>query len=284
MSKQINKEVVEEKTCEELKPEASEKPKPEPSEEEMAEENSSSEGEVEEIDPSLITDEMLQKYTSEMTPEFPMTICEELFYSDAMVQKEYDCLSEEDKRRFDQMKALAEKIKKETGQYMPIEDMMAQVVAQHFGCMSLENIAMVMGPLGEGPAAGKVLEKKGNVLRIKTEQGSEKERKVMLTTIVPNKDPASMAYCVEEDEDAPECVLIGSEDSDEKIQRPEVKAILEELVDIKRKEADCYEQLAAAIPGMSDEEVIEVGERVQPSKLPKCVYQLYDKLKNPRNF
>ena len=40
----------------------------------------------------------------------------------------------------------------------------------------------------------------------------------------------------------------------------------------------------AAIPGMTDEEVTEVGERVQPSRLPKCVDQLYDKLKNPRNF
>ena len=71
---------------------------------------------------------------------------------------------------------------------------------------------------------------------------------------------------------------------DMEIQRPEVKAILEELADIKRKEADCYEQLAAAIPGMTDEEVTEVGERVQPSRLSKCVDQLYDRLKNPRNF
>ena len=35
---------------------------------------------------------------------------------------------------------------------------------------------------------------------------------------------------------------------------------------------------------MTDEEITEVGERVQPSKLPKCVDQLYDWLKNPRNF
>ena len=67
---------------------------------------------------------------------------------------------------------------------------------------------------------------------------------------------------MEEDEDAPECVSIGSEDTDVEFQRPEVKAILEDLADIKRKEADCYEWLAAAIPRMTDKEVTEVGERV----------------------
>ena len=89
---------------------------------------------------------------------------------------------------------------------------------------------------------------------------------------------------MEEDEDAPESVSIGSEDTDVEIQKPEVKAILKELADIKRKEADYYERLAAAIPRMTDEEVTEVGERVRLSRLPKCVDQLYDRLKNPRNF
>ena len=276
MTEQISKEVVEEKTSEE--------PKPGTSKEGMVEESSSSEGEIEEVDPSLITDELLQEYTSEMPSELPMTINKELFYSDAMVQREYDHLSEEDKKRFDQMKTLAKKIKKETGQYVPIEDMMARVVAQWFGCMMQQNIATVLGSLGKGPAAGKILEKKGDVLRIKTEEGSEKEWKVVLTAIVPSEDPAYLAYCVEEDKDAPECISIGSEDTDMEIQRPEVKAILEELADIKRKEVDCYERLTAAIPGMTDEEVTEVGERVRPSRLPKCVDQLYDRLKNPRNF
>ena len=247
MTEQVSKEVMEEKTSEE--------PKPGTSKKRMIEESSSSEGEIEEIDPSLITDELLQKYTSEMPSELPMTISEELFYSDAMVQREYDCLSEEDKKRFDQMKILAEKIKKETGQYIPIENMMAWIVAQRFGHMTQQNIAMVLGP-------GKVLEKKGDVLRIKAEEGSEEEQKVVLTAIVPNEDLACLAYCVEEDEDVPDCILIGSEDTDVEIQKPEVKAILEELADIKRKEADCYEWLAAANPGMTDEEVTEVGERV----------------------
>ena len=102
--------------------------------------------------------------------------------------------------------------------------------------------------------------------------------------IVPNEDSACLAYCVEEDEDAPDCILIGSEDTDVGIQKPEVQAILKELAGIKRKEADCYEWLAAAIPGMTDEEVTEVGEKVRPSKLPRCIDQLYDRLKDPRNF
>ena len=166
MTEQVGKEVMEKTT---------EEPKPGTSKKRMIEESSSSKEEVEEIDPSLITDELLQKYASEMPSELPMTISEELFYSDAMVQREYDHLSKEDKKRFDQMKVLAEKIKKETGQYVPIEDMMARVVAQRFSHMTQQNIAMVLGSSGEGPAARKVLEKKGDVLRIKAEEGSEEE-------------------------------------------------------------------------------------------------------------
>ena len=162
--------------------------------------------------------------------------------------------------------------------------MMARVFAQRFGCMMQQNIATVLGPSGEGPAADKVLEKKGDILRIKAEEGNEEERKVVLTALVPNEDPACLAYCIKEDEDAPECVSIASEDSDLAVQKPEVQAILQELAGLRRKEADCYEHLTAAIPDMTDEEIMEVGERVRPSKLPKCVDQLYDWLKNPRNF
>ena len=101
---------------------------------------------------------------------------------------------------------------------------------------------------------------------------------------MPGEDPACLVYCVEEDEDVPECVSIASKDSDLAVQKPEVQAILQELASLKRKEADCYDQLTAAIPHMTDEEITEVGERVRPSKLPKCTEQLYDRLKNPRNF
>ena len=52
------------------------------------------------------------------------------------------------------MKVLAEKIKKETGQYIPIEDLMARVVAQRFGCMTQQDVATVLESLGEGSAAG----------------------------------------------------------------------------------------------------------------------------------
>ena len=251
MTEQVGKEVMEKTT---------EEPKPGTSKKRMIEESSSSEEEIEEINLSLITDELLQKYASEMPSELPMTISEELFYSNAMVQREYNCLSEEDKKRFDQMKVLAEKIKKETGQYVLIEDMMAWVVTQRYSRMTQRNIATVLGPSDEGPAARKVLEKKGNVLRIKAEEGSEEERKV-LTAIVPNEDPACLAYCVEEDEDAPDCISIGSEDTDMGIQKPEVQAILKELAGIKRKEADCYERLVAAIPRMTNEEITEVERR-----------------------
>ena len=256
-------------------------PKPGSSKKRAIEESSSSGEEIEEIDPSRITDELLAKYASEMPSKIPMTVSEELFYTDAMVRKEYERLSEEDKKRFDQMKVLAEQIKKETGQYVP---MMARVVAQRFGRMTQQNVAAVLGSSGEGSAAGKILEKKGDVLRIKTEEGSEEEQKVILTAIVPTEDLACLAYCVEEDEDTPECVSIASEDSDLAVQKPEVQAILQELASLKRKEADCYDRLVAAIPEMTDKEVTEVGERVQPSKLPKCVDQQYDRLKNPRNF
>ena len=275
MTEQVGEEVMG-KTVEEPKPGISKK--------RMIEESSSSEEEVEEVDPSLITDELPQKYASEMPSELPMTISKELFYSDAMVQREYDRLSEEDKKRFDQMKVLTEKIKKETGQYVPIEDMMARVVAQRFSHMTQQNVATVLGPSGKGPATRKVLEKKGDILRIKAEEGSEEEQKVVLTAIVLNEDPACLAYCVEEDEDAPECVSIGSKDLDVAIQKPEVQAILKELAGIKRKEADCYEQLAVAIPGMTDEEVTELEEKIWLSKLLRCIDQLYDRLKDLRNF
>ena len=42
--------------------------------------------------------ELLAKYASEMPSEILMTVSEELFYTDAMVRKEYERLSEEDKR------------------------------------------------------------------------------------------------------------------------------------------------------------------------------------------
>ena len=73
-------------------------PKPGVSKKRVIEESSSSGEEIEEIDPSCIKDELLQKYASEMPSKILMTISEELFYSDAMVQREYERLSKEDKK------------------------------------------------------------------------------------------------------------------------------------------------------------------------------------------
>ena len=64
--------------------------KPGSSKKRVIEESSSSGEEIKEIDPSRITDELLAKYASEMPSEIPMTISEELFYTDAMVRKEYE--------------------------------------------------------------------------------------------------------------------------------------------------------------------------------------------------
>ena len=153
------------------------------------EDSSSSGEEIEEIDPSCITDELLQKYASEMPSEIPMTVSEELFYSDAMVQREYECLSEEDKKQFDQMKVLAEKIKKETGQYVPIEDMMARVVAQRFGCMTQQNVTTILGPLGEGPAAGKGSGEEGGRFKNQGRGGEQRRKKGCFNCISSQRRP-----------------------------------------------------------------------------------------------
>ena len=81
--------------------------------------------------------------------------------------------------------------------------------------------------------------------------------------VVPTEDPACLAYCVQEDEEASDCLTIGSSNSDiEEIRKPEVKAILKELTELKHKEAECYDKLADALPDMTDSEVVLVGEKV----------------------
>ena len=52
----------------------------------------------------------------------------------------------------------------------------------------------------------------------------------------------------------------------------------------KERRQTAAEWLATVIPKMTDEEVTEVGEKVRPSKLPTCVDELYDRLKDLRNF
>ena len=72
-----------------------------------------------------IDDEFLSNYCETAEIIQPMTVSKELFYTDEMVARNYARLSKQDKERFDQMKELAEVIKKETGDYSLIEDLMA---------------------------------------------------------------------------------------------------------------------------------------------------------------
>ena len=108
-------------------------------------------------DSDEIDDEFLSNYCKTAETPYPMTISKELFYTDEMVARSYDRLSEKDRERFDQMKKLAEAIKKETGDYSLIEDMMARVVAERFGGMYGEDVKAVMGEKGEGAEGGKQL-------------------------------------------------------------------------------------------------------------------------------
>ena len=107
-----------------------------------------------------IDDEFLSNYCETAEIPHPMTISKELFYTDEMVARNYARLSKQGQDRFNQMKELAEVIKKETGDYSLIEDMMARVVGERFGGMSKEDVKAVMGKEGEGAEGGKQLNKK----------------------------------------------------------------------------------------------------------------------------
>ena len=104
-----------------------------------------------------------------------MMVSKELFYTDEMVARNYTRLSKQDQERFNQMKELAEAIKKETGDYSLIEDMMARVVGERFGGMSKEDVKAVMGKEG-GAEGGKHLKQEGSRLVIKSEpRGGNRE-------------------------------------------------------------------------------------------------------------
>ena len=96
-----------------------------------------------EYDSDQFDNEYIGEYCETVDIPHPMTISKELFYTDEMVARCYDHLSKEDKARFDQMNILAESIKQEIGDYGLIEDLMAWVVAQHFGRMKKEDAASV---------------------------------------------------------------------------------------------------------------------------------------------
>ena len=215
-----------------------------------------------------IDDEYLTNYCETAEIIQPMTVSKELFYTDSMVARNYDRLSPEDKKHFDQMKELAESIKQETGDYSLIEDLMARVVGERSGSMSKEDVSVVLGRPGEGSEGGKRLKQEGGRLTIKSEPGAEPE-KVVISVIVPSEESTIIPYCVKESEEQSDCDTIGSESDIEEIDKTEVRNILKELAGLKRKEAECFNKLAKAVPDMQDNEVVVVTEKNRGFDLPQ---------------
>ena len=214
----------------------------------------------------------------------PMTISKELFYSDEMVTKRYEKLSNKDKARFNQMKDLVEAIKRDTGDYGLIEDLMAQVVAKHFGQVKKEDVASGMGKEEEGVEGGKALGQVGGRLQINKEPGAE-PYKVVVTAIVPAEEASLIPYHIVEDEDGSDCIALGSEDSDiEEINKIKVRDILKNLADLKRQEAECLDKLSEAVPNMRDSDITVMAEKVHGGELPKYFQDMYQRIGKPRNF
>ena len=53
---------------------------------------------------------------------------------------------------------------------------------------------------------------------------------------------------------------------------------------MKRKEAECFDRLSQAVPDMQDNEVVVVTKKVREFELPQCVYQMNQRIANPRDF
>ena len=235
------------------------------------------------VDSDEIDDEFLSNYCETAEIPHPMTVSKELFYTDEMVARNYARLSKQDQERFNQMKELAEAIKKEMGDYGLIEDMMARVVGERFGGMSKEDVKTAMGKEGEGAEGGKHLKQEGSRLVIKSEPGVETE-KIVLSAIVPSEEPALLPYCVKENEEQSDCETIGSDSDIEEINKTEVHDILKELAELRRKEAECFDKLAQVDLDMQDNEVVILAEKVKGSELPQCVHQMSQRIDNPRDF
>ena len=234
------------------------------------------------MDSDEIDDEYLTNYCETVDSIQPMTVSKELFYTDSMVARNYERLSPEDKKRFDQMKELAESIKQETGNYSLIEDLMARVISERFGSIKEEDVRAVMGKQEEGSEGGKHVKQEGSRLTIKSEPGAKAE-KVVISAIVPAEEPTLIPYCVKADEEE-DCKTIGTDSDVEEINKEEVRGILKELASLKRKEAECFDRLAKAIPDMQDNEVVIVAEKVRGTELPQYVYQMSQRIENPRDF
>ena len=247
--------------------------------EKMVKEASDSE---ETLDSDDIDDEFLTQYCETVDSVQPMTVSKELFYTDSMVARNYERLSEEDKKRFDQMRELVKSAKQEMGEYSLIEDLMARIVGERFGTMKAKDVEAVMGKPGEGAEGGKHVKKEGSHLTIKSEPGAEAD-KVVISAIVPAEESTLIPYCVEENEEE-DCETIGTDSDVEEINKEEVRNVLKELAGLKRREAECYKRLAKAVPDMQENEVVIMAEKVRGMELPQCVYQMSQRIENPRDF
>ena len=229
-----------------------------------------------------IDDEFLTHYCETVDSIQPMTVSKELFYTDSMVARNYEQLSSKDKKRFDQMKELAESAKQETGDYSLIEDLMARVVGERFGTIREKDVEAVMGKQGEGTEGGKYVKKEGSRLTIKSELEAKAE-KVVISAIVQAEESTLIPYCVKGNEEE-DCETIGTDSDVEEINKEEVRSVLKELAGLKCREAECYDRLAKAVPDMQDNEVVVVAEKVRGTELPQCVYQMSQRIENPRDF
>ena len=159
---------------------------------------------------------------------------------------------------------------------------MARIVGERFGVMKAEDVEAVMGKPGEGAEGGKHVKKEGSHLTIKSEPGAEAD-KVVISAIVLAEESTLIPYCVKENEEE-DCETIGTDSDVEEINKEEVRNVLKELADLKCKEAECYECLAKAVPDMQENEVVIMAEKVKGTELPKCVYQMSQRIGNPRDF
>ena len=135
-----------------------------------------------------------------------------------------------------------------------------------------------MGKEGEGAEGGKHLKQEGSRLVIKSEPGVKTEK------VVISEEPALLPYCVKESEEQSDCETIGSDSDIEEINKTEVHNILKELAGLRRKEAECFDRLAQAVPDMQDNKVVILAEKVRGSELPQCVYQMNQCIDNLRDF
>ena len=102
--------------------------------------------------------------------------------------------------------------------------------------------------------------------------------------IIPSEEPTLLLYCIKENEEQSDCKTIASISDIEEINKTEVCDVLKELAELRRKEADCFDRLAQAVPDMQDNEVVILAEKVRGSKLPQCIHQMSQCISNPRDF